>query len=245
MNPILEEMYATGQAYNSAGVKVAVHSHIGLEEGALLTRIIRGDTTIRRTLEVGCACGASSLFICEALADREGASHTILDPFQFRDYEGVGAESLKRAGYTFAKMLLEKSEFALPRLAQEEGDAYDLVFIDGCHTFDHALMDIFYANMLLRIGGYIILDDYDFPGVRKAITYLSKYPAYRVIDKASTPDRMYKPSLASAILRWIPRPLWPLREKHRIKIDSAIGPTMMALKKVKRDDRHWTWYKPF
>ena len=36
---------------------------------------------------------------------------------------------------------------------------FDFIFIDGWHTFDYTLVDMFYADRLLRIGGYLLIDD--------------------------------------------------------------------------------------
>ena len=60
------------------------------EEGALLQRIV-DDVKPVRSLEIGCAYGVSSLYICEALsrlpfrpasAKANPARHIVVDPFQ-------------------------------------------------------------------------------------------------------------------------------------------------------------------
>jgi predicted O-methyltransferase YrrM len=244
MNPILQDMYANGTAMDSEGKSVPIHSHITEEEARFLEDFIRKDSNIVRTLEIGCGFGASALCICSAIAGRVGASHTMLDPFQTEGYRDVGMENLRRAGFDFARLIAERSEFGLPPLAQAEAGSYDLIFIDGNHTFDQVLVDIFFANKLVRIGGYIVLDDNDFPGVRRAISYLSKYPAYRVIGTCF-PKLTTRAAWAKATFGHIPQFLWPLRTKSKLKIENLICPTMVALQKTKKDARHWAWYKPF
>ena len=66
----------------------------------------------------------------------------------------------------------KKSSDAFPNI----DDQFDLIFIDGWHTFDNVMVDIFYSINLLKPGGYIILDDADFPSVGKAISYFIKLP---------------------------------------------------------------------
>ena len=61
------------------------------------------------------------------------------------------------------------------------GIAPDLVFIDGWHTFDYTLVDAFYANELLRVGGYLVIDDAQHSGVAKCVRYIE--PNYKSFYK--------------------------------------------------------------
>jgi hypothetical protein len=47
----------------------------------------------------------------------------------------------------------------LPRL-REEGRSFDLVYIDADHRFDAVLLDTVLSWSLVRVGGYLIWDDY-------------------------------------------------------------------------------------
>ena len=146
--------------------------------------LISRDPAVRKTLEVGCAYGLSSLHICMALQGRPGAAHTIVDPFQNTQWDGVGTMHLERAGVDFFELVEARSEFALPRILEENEGQFDFVFIDGWHTFDHTLLDSFYANRLLRVGGYLVIDDAGMPPVYRAISFLKNYPCYREIGRA-------------------------------------------------------------
>jgi predicted O-methyltransferase YrrM len=73
---------------------------------------------------------------------------------------------------TYHKLIEEKSFEALPTLLKRNKDKVDLVFVDGWHTFDYTLVDIFYGVLLLRIGGYLIIDDALHPGVANTLKYL-------------------------------------------------------------------------
>ncbi len=53
------------------------------------------------------------------------------------------------------------------------------MFIHGWHTFDHTLIDLFYANLMIKVAGIIVIDDCSKPAVGKAVNYFSKYPAYK------------------------------------------------------------------
>ena len=86
-----------------------------------------------QTLEVGCAYGFSSLFICEILAGHPGAHHTIIDPFQTLQYKRAGVQGLEKAGYQFWKLIEEGSEFALPDLCRK-GAHFGFCLIDGTRS---------------------------------------------------------------------------------------------------------------
>lgn len=48
----------------------------------------------------------------------------------------------------------QKSFLAMPRLLQA-GRKFDFCFVDGMHLFDYTLIDLFYADLLVRVGGII------------------------------------------------------------------------------------------
>jgi predicted O-methyltransferase YrrM len=75
MHWLIEEIYSTGKVQDSEGQDFNLADCIDPREGELLNKVIR-------TLEVGCAYGMSALHICNAVDGREGAIHTIIDPFQ-------------------------------------------------------------------------------------------------------------------------------------------------------------------
>jgi len=176
---LLDEIYARGEVVTAEGQVLKVHSGISREEGAFISNLILGDPRITRTLEVGCAYGLSSLSICAALRGRNGARHIIIDPFQQTQWQSVGVSNLRREGLGWFELVEERSEFALPRLTAERESQFDFIFIDGWHTFDHTMIDCFYATRLLGIGGYLVIDDAYFPAIAKVIRYLENYPCYQ------------------------------------------------------------------
>lgn len=129
------------------------------------------------TLEVGLGFGISTLFICEALP--KTAKHIVIDPFQNREvYRGVGLRNLERAGHLPRIEFHETfSHLALPEL-EKAGRKIDFAFIDGNHTFDHALVDFFYVDRLLKVGGVIVFDDVDFPALSRLCSYVETNRAY-------------------------------------------------------------------
>lgn len=87
----------------------------------------------------------SALHICNAVDRREGAIHTIIDPFQHTQWRGIGVNNLVKAGFHNWELIEKRSEHALPELDASNTAKYDLILIDGWHTFDHTIVDAFYG----------------------------------------------------------------------------------------------------
>lgn len=224
MNEYIQNIYETMSVIGRNGQIHKLHSHIDRKEGEFLFSIISEDSSIRNTLEVGCAYGLSSLHICSALQDRSGVSHTIIDPFQNTQWDGVGIRNLETAGIDFFTLIETKSELALPRLLETKEGQFDFIFIDGWHTFDHTLLDCFYATRLLRVGGVLAIDDAHFKSVSRVVKFLKNYPCYK--EAGSVEGNLNNhPYYQEADL-----------------IDDNLRETMVALKKVEEDNRNWYWH---
>ena len=246
VNEIIRRIFETNSVVGRSGKSHNLHSAIDHEEGEFLLRIIRDDPSIVNTLEVGCAYGLSSLFICSALQGRHRVSHTIIDPFQNSTWDGSGIRNLEEAGYNFFKLIEIKSEFALPKLLEEREGQFDFIFIDGWHTLDHTFLDCFYATRLLRVGGYLAIDDVSFfPAVRSVVDFLSNYPCYEFYGSVSTKQRRsWKTRLIRPLMSPVRRKIWAqvLSPKLYRKIFEDQSPRMVALKKVTEDKRNWDWH---
>jgi len=62
-----------------------------------------------------------------------------------------------------------------------------MIFIDGWHTFDYTLLDLFYSFLLLKKNGYIVIDDALHPGVNKVVKYVQDN--YKFLKKTNTDVR--------------------------------------------------------
>lgn len=60
------------------------------------------------------------------------------------------------------------SDVVLPRLIAQE-KKYDLIFVDGNHVAPYVLMDACMSWPLLKVGGYMVFDDYRW-GLEKSVT---------------------------------------------------------------------------
>ena len=158
------------------------------------------ETNAKTTLEVGLAFGLSAMSICEGLQQIGGEGHIAIDPNQSTQWKGIGLENLKRAGFTDLLELREKpSHVALPELAAE-GLRVDFAYIDGWHTFDYALLDFFYVDLMLNVGGIVAVDDCFFSSVHAVCRYIATNRAYcvRAVCECDVP---HPASLAARVLK--------------------------------------------
>lgn len=238
MNPILAEILKA-QTVSDGKVSYPIEAHVDLTEGELLQRVIR---TLKPqiTLEVGMAYGISTLFICDALAEvSPAARHIVLDPFQTTHWKGIGLRNVERAGYSnMVEHRATRSEFGLPELLSEELTV-GFALIDGYHTFDQTLVDFYFINRLLAIGGVIAIDDTDMPAVRKVVDHALTYPCYTMFDSNRQRTRGGR---RTQIRRWLARTTG--MSAFRRDWDET-APTCIAMQKTAPDERAWNWHKPF
>ena len=234
MNSVLRQILET-KSVTHENETLPLVGHVDKKEGELLTRVFERVRPVT-SLEVGFAYGISTLYICDALARvKQPARHIVLDPFQSSQWKGIGLSNVRRAGYErFVELREEKSEIALPQLLAEE-TTLDAAFIDGWHTFDHALVDFFYVNKMLRVGGIVVFDDATYPSVGKLVDHVLTYGCYRLY---ATPEPSV-PFLNAGSYRLAKR------LAYHARLRPSRWPSAVALEKVGPDDRDWTWYKAF
>ena len=245
MNKVIDEIFSTKEVEKPDGSKLPLRVNLDRAEGEFICELIKREPSITKTLEVGCAYGLSSLFIAEGLKGRPGAMHTMLDPNQHTTWEGVGIHHLKKAGFDSFELVEKKSEFALPGILEENEESFDLVLVDGWHTFDHTLLDCFYATRLLKVGGYLLVDDVSFPAIRRVIDYFLQYPCFEFEAAVAEPKaRSTQKKLAGAALGILPSNVKKsaISKSFCNKVESK-GENLVALKKVAKDERGWKWYQ--
>jgi len=245
MNPVIDQILNTKKTITPDGEEIKLTSGISRQGGQFLFNIINDHENVLNTLEIGCANGISSLHICEALINRKEAHHTIIDPFQSTDWKSAGIYALQRAGFTNFTLLEKKSEFILPELLTKADKQYDFIFIDGWHTFDHVMLESFYATRLLKTGGFLVFDDADTAAIAKVVKYLANYPCYKYYADITDYPRSSALALLCRAISLIPL---SHNLRHRLpKIVKKLNrkPNIIALQKTGEDERSWYWYKPF
>jgi len=221
MNPVLRQILETDQVLAPDGSALPLHSGISPKACEVIQAWI-GQHRPRRLLEIGFAYGISSLFICDAIAGSGEVEYHIIDPLQQSLWQSVGRSNLDRAGFAGLYRLHEEpSEFCLPRLLQA-GETFQFALIDGMHTFDHALVDFFFVNRMLEVGGILVMDDANLPSIRKLAAHIATYDCY---EKLPFP------------------PGFRVQERVLDMLDKSFR--LAAFRKVEEDRRPWDWHREF
>lgn len=241
LHPILQRIYDTEKVLDKDGnERDAFGPCLSIQDGAALQDCIRRYNT-KRTLEIGCAYGASALYMCEALSEI-GGCHEAIDPYQRDIWEDIGVQTIEKAGFSDIFTLHRSfSSDILPQFLVA-GEKFDFIFIDGCHLFDYVMTDFFYADKLVEPGKHIMLHDMHYPSVRKAVAYILRNMHYEL---AMEPF-LKKPSF----LGW-------LYTTSRLAATSPLDPgtwylasiwwqgNFCVVRKLKNEDRDHNLYTPF
>lgn len=126
-----------------------------------------------KTIEIGLGYGVSALHICEGLLlnGDQADKHIVIDPHQDWRFSHLGMQHLEDATVgDMVEFLNEESQTALPRFMKQQR-AFDFAFVDGNHHFDFVFLDLFYLGRLLKKGSLIVLDDYSWAGINKAVSF--------------------------------------------------------------------------
>jgi predicted O-methyltransferase YrrM len=177
------------QEFIQAGVKVP--------EGYHLYSLIK-ENKFKNILEVGFAYGISALFMTQALKENGSGKLISIDPNQSTQWKNIAVKHLKQslgeADFSkYSELLEEPSYSALPKILNRKSGSgagsIDLIFIDGMHLFDYTLVDLFYSDLLLRVGGVVVLDDIRHKGVKQAYEYVLKnYSHWKLVTPTIASD---------------------------------------------------------
>ena len=185
----MEELYLSWRSPREDGTDTSMGSwSLPHYAGVLLYDMVMSERP-QRTLEVGLAHGLSALFIARAHKDKGGGAHVAIDPCQSSWFGNCGVKNLERAGLGgYVQVMEEPNYVALPGLI---GARFQLIFIDGLHIFDHVVLDFFYSDLLLDVGGYMVFDDSKVPAVEDALRFISenRFDSYEK-DEARSTDRI-------------------------------------------------------
>ncbi|HET9062891.1 MAG TPA: class I SAM-dependent methyltransferase [Candidatus Binatia bacterium] len=239
MNAVIERIRASGYVEDAEGKTYpAKASAVSFEAGALLYDFIRAAKPAR-TLEIGMAYGISTLFICQAHRDNGSGTHTAIDPFEETVFKSIGLLNLERAKLRdLVQFHPAPSDEVLPQLCTRN-ERYEFAFIDGNHRFDYVLVDFFYVDKLLEVGGHVAFDDIWMSGVRKAASFVTTNKPYRLVRApatARTPTSTRMLRLGRRILQN------PFGRDWALKL---VPQNVAIFEKTAKDSRVWDFHRTF
>lgn len=166
MNAVLEELLEAGEFSHRGQRYPIAHSTSPVICRRYADLIVKQG--LRRGLEIGTLFGFSTLFLAEAFAQTEGeldtidiryAKRTWIDGQEIEDVHEVAERLIAEAGLDDRVTFHAGDSNALLAQLIEAGAEYDFALIDGSHRFEVALLDFIGVDRMLRVGGYVAMDD--------------------------------------------------------------------------------------
>ncbi|XHR26759.1 MAG: class I SAM-dependent methyltransferase [Chthoniobacteraceae bacterium] len=224
-----------GWVHDRNGNQREIVGSVTKKEAAILAGIIYKNGC-KRCVETGVANGISTLAIAQAVAGN-GGRHYGIDPEQStsHDYAAINLLSEHRLNECFS-LMEGPAHIMMPQLTAQ-GELFDFAFIDGMHTFHYKLIDYFFADKLLRIGGWMVFHDLLLPSVKKLYRYIQTQGKYRPWDTPQLePPTAYKlRHIAAAVIKRKPlRTFWPNGFSN-----------LLVLEKVSDEERPWNHFNNF
>jgi predicted O-methyltransferase YrrM len=129
-------------------------------------------------LEIGAHEGRGTVYFIDNYLEHPESSIITVDPFNTNDpvtpvetatYRRF-KDNIRKSKYpSKCTLLQEYSAPALGNLLHRECFAFDLILVDGSHLAKDVLIDAALSFLLLKVGGYIVFDDYAADGPKLAI----------------------------------------------------------------------------
>jgi hypothetical protein len=106
----------------------------------------------------------------------------------------------QRAGYeSLVEFHEARAHECLPTLLKN-GTKIDFAFVDGNHTFDYVMVDFFFIDKLLRVGGIIVFDDIGYPSIRKLCRHILTNLRYSAVGPPVIPPKVGVKSVIRTLL---------------------------------------------
>ena len=136
-------------------------------------------TKSKTVLEIGVFKGESSIKIIEALP--KGGQYVGID---LGDYRNKEAEDIMNEGGKSIDFIIGDSQSELKKLPKNH---FDIIFVDGDHTWNYILQEFKIVEGIVSNGGYIVYhDSVKIDDVAKLISYAQQYK-YKAVT-LNTPD---------------------------------------------------------
>lgn len=124
---------------------------------------------MKRIIEIG-------VYNCELSKKVLRNTNFNLELYVMIDNKMLNICKILKEQYKCIKLMSMESKKAVSML---DDDSYDLIFVDGCHTYDGCKADIIDYKPKLKKGGFMLVHDCDrrvnsgtFPGILQAVNEL-------------------------------------------------------------------------
>ncbi len=237
---VIGALIETGQAPGDNGALVDIGDFAVPSRAALLLERAACAVGADAMVEIGLGSALSTLSICRGRLKagplRAGSFH-VIDPHQFLA-ANIGLEAIKRAGVErFISFHSTCSHVALPRLLEAK-TRVQFAFIDGMHQLDFVILELFYLDQMLDIGGVVAIHDMWMPGLQHCVSYWLANRAYRPVtlhgselfDRACDSDKRGCGAPET-------RPPY-----FRLHVQPFVHQSILLMRKVDNDRRPWDFF---
>lgn len=140
-------------------------------------------------LEIGSYFGNTTRVLAQSVADAGAGSLVTIDPYGGDRLPGIIAGwPHYLAAITSFHALNSMSYFAsleVARTATGKHAPFNLIFVDGHHSYEYAMFDLLSSALYLRPGGVIVVDNVEQAGPSMAVaSFLSRYKGWRLFSQS-------------------------------------------------------------
>ncbi|MFM9268116.1 tetratricopeptide repeat protein [Tychonema sp. BBK16] len=109
-----------------------------------------------QVVEIGSFQGMSACWLLDNILTHPTAKITCIDLYFQQDFKG----NIAKTGV--ADQVIELEGYSQNLLVNLTSEYYDIAYVDGCHKPTSALQDAILSWRLVKVGGMMIFDDYEF-----------------------------------------------------------------------------------
>ena len=225
---------------------VAFFDQVNLDEALQLYSVVR-TLHPENTLEIGFCSAGSGLAILKALEDGGKGMHHAVDPFQTTYAMGQGRYNVAAAGLAHRLCFFETyPEDAIAKIPRVQ-----FAFIDASHLYDLSMLDFVLADKRLDEGGIMALHDLWMPSLQKLVRYILTNRHYEILDLEQQRPAA-RPRLMHGIKQTWSRSASKVPFLRKLLAPEVLhpwslynSPNLLFLRKLKEDDRAWSFHQTF
>jgi len=123
-----------------------------------------------KCLEVGVYDGRNACWLLDNVLSHEQSTYTGIDYIGDHQLAHNRAIANLKRHAPKTELVIGNSLQVLPQFVEQKR-VFDLIFIDGCHSYDGFMSDVIHSWKLLEPGGFMVCDDYLRPdyGIAEAL----------------------------------------------------------------------------